>query len=364
MSNAASIAVDTKPIRVALAGVGNCAGSLIEGVYFYKANPGITQGLLFPTIGGYSVSDIEFVIGFDVSALKVGKPIAEAIYANPNNFVRNGVSEIHSPATVYRGPTLDGIPNHLAKYIPESPDAVSDVATLLAQSRADVLLCLLPTGSHEAAKFYAKVAAETNCGFVNCIPSIIAQDTAFEELFKTKGLPLLGDDIKSQLGTTILHRSLLHMLEMRGADLLRTTQINIGGNTDFANFVHRAESKLISKRKSLQRYAEENIHVGHHYDPTQGPLKTALIEIEAQVFGNSTVKISVQLRSDDKPNSAGSICDLVRIAKTALDRNIGGVIDASAFYMKSPPNPMDDLDALKMVIEVWGDTNTSEENLI
>jgi myo-inositol-1-phosphate synthase len=179
-----------------------------------------------------------------------------------------------------------------------------------------------------------------------------------QERFRQRQLPLLGDDIKSQIGTTILHRALLHLLESRGAALHMTSQVNIGGNTDFANFVQRAESKLISKRKSLARYLRQDteFHVGHHYDPTKGPLKNAYIEIEAAVFGGSPVKISIKLESDDKPNSAGSVVDLIRIAKGALDNQMGGLIsDASAFYFKSAPAPMDDLDALEMIRHNWVD---------
>jgi myo-inositol-1-phosphate synthase len=208
----------------------------------------------------------------------------------------------------------------------------------------------------EATEFYSRAALKAGCAFINCIPTVLAQRKDVQELYRKGQLPLLGDDIKSQIGTTILHRALLHLLESRGATLNKTSQVNIGGNTDFANFVYRAESKLVSKRKSLSRYLNEktDFHVGHHYDPTKGPLKNAFIEIEAAVFGGSPVKISVKLESDDKPNSAGSVADLIRIARGALDKHMGGYIpDACAFYFKSPPTPMDDLEALELIRENW-----------
>jgi myo-inositol-1-phosphate synthase len=218
-----------------------------------------------------------------------------------------------------------------------------------------VLVNLLPTGSIEATEYYAQAALEAGCAFVNCIPTVLAQRFEVQQRFQERGLPLLGDDIKSQIGTTILHRALLHLLEARGTTLTTSSQINIGGNTDFANFVHRAETKLISKRKSLARYVEGAAsHVGHHYDPTRGPLKNAFIDIEAYVFGGSPLKIAVRLESDDKPNSAGSIVDLIRLAQGARDRKLGGIIpEACAFYMKSPPIEMDDLQALERIRQQW-----------
>ena len=348
--------INSRGIRVAIAGLGNCAASLIEGLYYYRQNPDQDAGLLFPNLCGYSVRNIEVVLAFDVSQAKVGRPIREAIYQSPNNFVRIPGVQVDNCALVLRGPTLDGNPEHLARFVTESLDEPVDVAAVLAENGVEILVNLLPTGSLEATEFYARMALEAGCAFINCIPTILAQRTEIQELYCQKGLPLLGDDIKSQIGTTILHRALLHLLETRGATLNKTSQVNIGGNTDFANFVYRAESKLISKRKSLARYIHEDtdFHVGHHYDPTKGPLKNAFIEIEAGVFGGSPVKISVKLESDDKPNSAGSVVDLIRIAKGALDKQLGGYIsDACAFYFKSPPQPMDDLEALDLIQKNW-----------
>jgi myo-inositol-1-phosphate synthase len=349
---------DSNHIRVAIAGLGNCAASLIEGIQYYRQDPESNEGLLFPHLACYSVHDIEVVAAFDISSLKVNKLVKQAIYEPPNNFVRLPDVSLDTEACVYRGPTLDGNPEHLARFVPESSEEPVDVVSVLKDNAVDVLVNLLPTGSFEATEFYAQRALEAGCAFINCIPTVLAQRPEVQAQFREKQLPLLGDDIKSQIGTTILHRALLHMLESRGATLHKTSQVNIGGNTDFANFVQRAESKLVSKRKSLARYLHEDtaFHVGHHYDPTKGPLKNAFIEIEAGVFGGSPVKLSIKLESDDKPNSAGSIVDLIRIAKGALDHQMGGLIpDACAFYFKSAPTPLDDLEALEMIRHNWVD---------
>ncbi len=344
-----------KRIRVAIAGLGNCAASLIEGLSFYRENPHINTGLLFPILRGYSVRDIDVVAAFDISCAKVGLAVREAIYQAPNNFVHIEGIHVDSDAHVFRGPTLDGNPEHLACFVEESSQEVADVVSILREYNVDVLVNLLPTGSVQATEFYALAALDAHCAFVNCIPTVLAQRADMQEKYMQHHLPLLGDDIKSQIGTTILHRSLLHMLESRGAHLNKTSQVNIGGNTDFANFVYRAETKLVSKRKSLARYVQGvESHVGHHYDPTRGPLKNAFIEIDASVFGGSSVKISVRLESDDKPNSAGSVADLVRLARSALDQHVAGPIpEVCSFYMKSPPTEMDDLQALELIMEKW-----------
>lgn len=347
--------MENKKINIAIAGVGNCAASLIEGLYYYRQNPDVDSGLLFPSISGYTVRDIEIKAAFDIADCKVGQPLQEAIYQAPNNFVRHDGLRVNNNAPVFRGPTLDGNPEHLAKFVHESTANPVDVAAVLQEYQVDILVNLLPTGSHQAAEFYQQAALKAGCAFINCIPTVLAQRQDIQEAFKEKNLPVFGDDIKSQLGTTILHRSLLQMLELRGASVEKTSQINIGGNMDFANFVYRAESKLVSKRKSLNRYLKDvDYHVGHHYDVTKGPLKNAFIEIDASVFGGSPVKISVKLESDDKPNSAGSVVDLIRLAKVALDRQAGGFIpEVCAFYFKSPPAEIDESYAIKMIKENW-----------
>jgi myo-inositol-1-phosphate synthase len=345
-------------IKIAIAGLGNCAGALIEGISFYRQNPDVTDGLLFPVLNGYAVQDVEIVAAFDISALKVGRPLNIALYQPPNNFVRLPSVKVESTLLVQRGPTLDGNPEHLAKLVKQSTASPVDVVSALKDCHAEILVNLLPTGSVQASEFYANAALEAGCAFINCIPTILAQRQDMQDRFVQKHLPLLGDDIKSQIGTTILHRSLLHMLESRGASLQKSSQVNIGGNTDFANFVYRAETKLVSKRKSLSRYmnGKTESHVGHHYDPTKGPYKNAYIEIEAAVFGGSPVHISVKLESDDKPNSAGSVIDLIRFAKGALDRKKGGYIpEVCAYYFKSPPEQIDDLQALSEIRAKWAE---------
>lgn len=342
-------------IRVAIAGIGNCASALVHGIAHYRRDPSRHEGLLFPSLAGYRVGDIEIVAAFDVARAKVGRPLGEAIDQPPNNFT--GIPGVRPDpgVIVQRAPTLDGNPPHLALLAPESTEPPVDVAAVLAERRVEVLLNLLPTGSLAATELYARAAIEAGCAFVNAIPTPLAQRADFQAQFAARGLPLFGDDIKSQMGTTILHRALLALLELRGSTLRKTTQVNIGGNTDFANFVHRAESKLVSKRKSLARFIRDGeVHVGHHYDPTRGPLKNAHIEIESTVFGGSPVKISVRLESDDKPNSAGSLVDLIRLARGARDRGLGGLIpEACAFYMKSPPVELLDGEALARLHRRW-----------
>ena len=345
-----------KAVRLAIAGIGNCASSLIEGISYYREHAEDERGLLFPILGGYSVRDIDIVAAFDISREKVGHPLSQAILQPPNNFVRiPGEMKVDDRIVVQRGPTLDGNPPHLALLVPESSAPAVDVAAVLRASHADVMLNLLPTGSVEATAYYAQCALEAGCSFVNCIPTIVAQRPEIQEQFRQKKLIILGDDIKSQLGTTILHRTLLQMVQLRGAKLVKTSQVNIGGNTDFANFVYRAETKLVSKRKSMAGLlGEAAFHVGHHYDATKGPLKNAFIDIDASVFGGSAVKISVKLESDDKPNSAGSVVDLIRLAKAAVDAGRGGIIaEACAFYMKSPPVEMDEDEALRLIQQNW-----------
>ena len=341
-------------IRLAIAGVGNCAGSLVEGIAYHRER-NETQGLLFPSLAGYAVGDIKVVAAFDVARDKVGRPLCEAIHQPPNNFVRIPQVKVRESTVVMRAPSMDGNPVHLARLVPESPTRPVDVAAILRGSRAHVLINLLPTGSLEASAFYAQAALAAGCAFVNCIPTVLAQRPEIQEMFRRKDIPLFGDDIKSQLGTTILHRSLLQMLRLRGACPIRSSQINVGGNTDFANFVYRAETKLASKRKSMATLVgDAESHVGHHYDLTRGPYKHAFIDIAASVFGGSTVNVSVRLESDDKPNSAGCVVDLIRIAKAALDRGVGGIVpEACAFYMKSPPVEMGEFEALRRLEDTW-----------
>ena len=343
-------------IRIAVIGVGNCAGSLIEGLHHYRNQPE-APGLLFPRLGGYTVGDIAVVCAFDIAEGKIGKEVGRAIYAKPNNFVRLGVENLEEKATVHRGPTLDGNPEHLQVFVTESSEEPVNVVDILRRERVDIVVNFLPTGSVEATEHYGLAALEAGAAFVNCIPTIFAQRADVQAMFAAKNLPVLGDDVKSQVGSTIIHRTLLNMLLHRGAVITRTSQVNVGGNTDFANFVHRAETKLVSKRKSLAAFVNDDTpsHVGHHYDPTQGPLKRTSFIIDAEVFGGSKVSLVVQLQSDDKPNCSGSVIDLVRIAKYEKDQCNGGVIDdGCAYYVKSQPTPMSDDSAYEAVNRRWG----------
>jgi myo-inositol-1-phosphate synthase len=345
----------TRQISVAVVGIGNCAGSLIEGLNYYRNNS-TNEGLLFPILGGYGISDINIVCGFDIADGKVNRPLSAAIYCTPNNFFRLSDVSVQEEGLVYRGPTLDGNPDHLKKFVVESHEAPVDVVDKLKHHKVDVLVNLLPTGSDEATRFYAESALQAGCAFINCIPTEYAQIPANIARFEEKKLPLIGDDIKSQVGSTIIHRSILDMLLSRGAKISKSSQLNMGGNTDFANFVYRAHTKLISKYKSLSLFIDEDTpnHIGHHYDPTKGPFKKTLFDIEALVFGGSKVKISIQLESDDKPNSAGSIIDLVRISQCEKEKGNGGcVYEACAYYTKSAPKPLKDKEALELVRRMW-----------
>jgi myo-inositol-1-phosphate synthase len=343
-----------KNINVAIVGIGNCAGSFIEGITYYSKSSS-NDGLLFPVLGNYRPSNINIVAGFDVNKDKVNKPICNAIYASPNNFNRLGI-KVELEGIVYRGPTLDGNPSHLAKLVDESDEKVVDVVKILKEFNVDVLVNLLPTGSVEATEYYGNCALEAGCAFINCIPTIYAQREDVQQKFKDKHLPLIGDDIKSQVGSTILHRAILNMLKDRGATITKSSQVNIGGNTDFLNFVYRAETKLVSKYKSLKMFISDNVpnHIGHHYDPTKSAFKKALFDIEAIVFAGSKVKISVQLESDDKPNSSGSVLDLIRIAMYEKEKGNGGVVmEACAYYTKSAPTQLEDRVAYDAVKKKW-----------
>ena len=346
-------------IKVALVGVGNCSGSLIEGLAFYGEQK-TEEGLLFPVLGGYRLEDIEIVCAFDISKDKVDHVLEEAIYAKPNNFQRIDGVKVDQKAPVYRGPTLDGNPDHLKVFVTELEESPCDVTATLKKHEVDIVVNLLPTGSDEATEFYGTAALDAGCAFINCIPTIYAQREEVQKKFADKKLPVIGDDIKSQVGSTIIHRSILTMLHDRGAIITKSSQINIGGNTDFANFVYRAHTKLVSKFKSLSQFISPGTpnHIGHHYDLTKGPFKKTLFDIEATVFAKSKVKISVQLESDDKPNSAGSVIDLIRIAQHEKVQGNGGcVYDACAYYNKSAPTQMLDREAYGKIKQKWGENN-------
>ncbi len=344
-----------KKIRVALAGVGNCASSLVQGIRFYRdASPDtFVPGLMHVELGGYHVRDIEFSAAFDVNVLKVGRDLGEAIAAAPNNTVR--FAEVPALGVlVQRGPTLDGVGKYLRDVVAESPAPAEDVAATLRRTGTDVLVNYLPVGSEQATRWYAEQALAAGCAFVNCIPVFIASSEDWRRRFEARGLPIVGDDIKSQVGATIVHRVLTNLFRERGVRLDRTYQLNFGGNTDFMNMLERErlESKKISKTQAVtsqlgQPMLAENVHVGpSDYVPWLTDRKWCHIRMEGTTFGNVPIQCEVKLEVWDSPNSAGVVIDAVRCAKLALDRGIGGaLLGPSSYFMKSPPQQWTDDEA-------------------
>jgi myo-inositol-1-phosphate synthase len=354
----------SKTVRVAIAGVGNCASSLVQGVRYYRSASAdaFVPGLMHVDLGGYHVGDVEFAAAFDVDQNKVGKDLAEAIYAQPNNTYKFadvppvGVS-------VSRGPTMDGLGKYVSEIVTEAEDRPVDVAAVLRESQADVLVNYLPVGSDAAAKWYAEQALAAGCGFVNCIPVFIASRPEWQERFAARGLPIIGDDIKSQVGATITHRVLTRLFRERGVKLERTYQLNFGGNTDFLNMLERSrlESKKISKTNAVTSQLEydlgaENVHVGpSDHVPWLGDRKWAYIRMEGTTFGDVPLNLELKLEVWDSPNSAGVVIDAVRCVKLALDRGIGGPLLApSAYLMKSPPQQYTDDEARELIEEFIG----------
>jgi myo-inositol-1-phosphate synthase len=341
-------------VRVAVVGVGNCASSLVQGVAFYRdaTDEGI-PGLMHTRLGPYHVGDLDFVAAFDVARGKVGHDLARAIVAEPNNTeVFADVPELG--VVVRRGPTLDGIGKYLRDLVEETDDPPVDVAAALRSARADVLVSYLPVGAERATRWYAEQALAAGCAFVNCIPSFIASDPAWAERFAAKGLPLIGDDIKSQVGATILHRVLANLFRERGVRVDRTYQLNFGGNTDFMNMLERERltSKKLSKTRAVtsqlrEALPEADVHVGpSDHVPWLTDRKFAYIRLEGTTFGNVPLNCEVKLEVWDSPNSAGVVIDAVRCAKLALDRGIGGaLVGPSSYFMKSPPRQFTDDEA-------------------
>jgi myo-inositol-1-phosphate synthase len=346
-------------IRVAIAGVGNCASSLLQGVEYYRdADPTETvPGLMHVSLGGYHVHDVEFVAAFDVDAAKVGLDLGKAIFAGQNNTIRfASVGDIG--VTVQRGPTFDGLGKYYRQTIEESPAEPVDVVSVLRSSQADVLVAYLPVGSEVAQKHYASACLEAKVAFVNAIPVFIASDPAWAQRFVDAGVPIIGDDIKSQVGATIVHRMLARLFEDRGLVLDRTYQLNVGGNMDFKNMLERErlESKKISKTQSVTSQidngiAADDVHIGpSDHVAWLDDRKWAYIRLEGRNFGDVPLNIELKLEVWDSPNSAGVIIDAIRCAKLALDRGIGGPLDGpSAYFMKSPPVQYHDDDAHQMV---------------
>ncbi|MBN8882807.1 myo-inositol-1-phosphate synthase [Salana multivorans] len=344
-------------IRVAIAGVGNCASSLVQGVEFYKdADPnGSVPGLMHVQFGEYHVGDLEFVAAFDVDAKKVGQDISAAIVSSENNTIK--IADVPPlGVTVQRGPTLDGLGKYYRETIEESDAEPVDVAQVLRDAEVDVLVCYLPVGSEEAAKFYAQAAIDAGVGFVNALPVFIAGTKEWADKFEAAGVPIVGDDIKSQVGATITHRVLARLFEERGVVLDRTYQLNVGGNMDFKNMLERdrLESKKVSKTQAVTsnikdgplagKKDDRNVHIGpSDYVAWLDDRKWAYVRLEGRAFGEVPLNLEYKLEVWDSPNSAGIIIDAVRAAKIALDRGIGGpILSASSYFMKSPPEQYDD----------------------
>jgi myo-inositol-1-phosphate synthase len=348
-------------IKVAIAGVGNCASALVQGVEYYRGREAAAQdGIMRPNIGGYRCGDIEFVAAFDVDRRKVGRPLEEAIFAKPNcTRVFQSALPV-SNVIVQAGPILDGVPAHMADY----PDDAAfrpvdleptDIAAALRGSGAEVLLCYLPVGSEQAVMHYAQACLDARIAMINCVPVFLASDRSWAERFRAAGVPIIGDDIKSQVGATIMHRTLVRLFSDRGVAIDHTYQLNTGGNTDFLNMLarNRLKWKKVSKTESVQSQLDErldprDIHVGpSDYVPWQRDNKVCFIRVEGRGFGGAPIELEMRLSVEDSPNSAGVVIDAIRCVKLALERGQAGPLVApSAYYMKSPPRQLRDSIAL------------------
>jgi myo-inositol-1-phosphate synthase len=347
--------MNDKKIRVAIIGAGNCASSLVQGIAFYRdaREDEFVPGLMHVSLGGYHVNTIEISAAFDVNATKVGRDVSEALLAQPNNTCK--FAEIPTTGiTVQRGPTLDGLGTYLSQVITESTSKPVNVARILQETQTDVLVSYLPVGSQKATEFYAEQALAAGCAFVNCIPVFIASQETWRQRFEKRRIPLIGDDIKSQVGATITHRILANLFRERGVRLDRTYQLNFGGNTDFLNMLERErlESKKISKTNAVISQLDHalpngNAHVGpSDYVPWLLDRKFCYIRMEGTTFGNVPLNCELKLEVWDSPNSAGVVIDAIRCAKLALDRGIGGALTSPAsYFMKSPPQQYTDSEA-------------------
>jgi len=348
-------------VNVAIIGVGNCASSLVQGVHYYKKakENEFVPGLMHVNLGGYHISDINFVAAFDIDKNKVGKDIAQAIFTSPNNTFK--FCEV--PATgvkVQRGMTHDGLGHYLSQIIEKAPGPTADIVKILKDTKTDVVINYLPVGSEEATKWYVEQVLAAGCGLINCIPVFIAREKYWQRRFEQKGLPVIGDDIKSQVGATIAHRVLTRLFRDRGVRLERTYQLNFGGNTDFYNMLERSrlESKKISKTNSVTSQLDyqldpDDIHVGpSDYVPWLQDRKFCHIKMEGRTFGDVPLNLELKLEVWDSPNSAGVVIDAIRCCKLALDRKLKGALEApSSYFMKSPPVQYTDDRAHQMVEE-------------
>jgi len=352
--------MSSSKVRVGIVGVGNCASSFVQGLSYYRDAKGNepVPGLMNVELGGYHIGDIEIASAFDVNASKVGRDVSEAIFAEPNNTQRFAPVPM-SGIAVNRGRTLDGLGKYLRDEIDESPEEEANVTEILRRSRTDVLVSYLPVGSQRATEWYAERALEAGCAFVNCIPVFIASNPEWRRRFEERGLPIVGDDIKSQVGATIVHRMLANLFRERGVRLDRTYQLNFGGNTDFQNMLERErlESKKISKTQAVSSQLDiplpaGDIHVGpSDHVPWLTDRKWAYIRMEGTAFGGVPLNVELKLEVWDSPNSAGIVIDAVRCAKLAMDRKIGGALTGpSSYFMKSPPQQFTDNEARERTI--------------
>lgn len=359
--------MENKKVRTAVIGVGNCAAALVQGVHYYQnaQDDAVIPGLMHPVLGGYHIRDIEFSAAIDISRLKVGKDLSQAIWENPNNTIRFAeVPNLDVP--VSRGMTHDGLGKYLNQKIEKAPGPTDDIVKILQDTGTDVVINFLPVGSEMATKWYVEQVLDAGCGFVNGIPVFIATSEYWSKRFLDRGLPIIGDDVKSQVGATIVHRVLANLFQDRGVKLDRTYQLNFGGNMDFYNMLdrERLESKKISKTQAVTsqldyQLGEGNIHVGpSDYVPWLTDRKWANIRIEGSGFGDVPLNLELKLEVWDSPNSAGVIIDAVRCAKIAMDRGLAGPLEGpSAYFMKSPPVQYNDDIARQKVEDFISDRN-------
>ena len=351
----------SRKVRVAIIGVGNCASSFVQGIHYYQDAPVDTQvpGLMHVNLGGYHVGDIEIVAAFDIDKNKVGKDVAEAIFTQPNNTYKFAEVPL-TGVKVHRGMTHDGLGKYLSKIIQKAPGPTDDVAGILKATKADVVINYLPVGSEEATKWYVEQILDAGCAMVNCIPVFIAREKYWQKRFEERGLPIIGDDIKSQVGATITHRVLTRLFEDRGVRLDRTYQLNFGGNTDFLNMLERErlESKKISKTRAVTSQLDyelppDAVHVGpSDYVPWLTDRKWCYIRMEGTTFGGVPLNLECKIEVWDSPNSAGVVIDAIRCCKLGLDRGLSGTLEApSAYFMKSPPVQYSDDEARRLTEE-------------
>jgi myo-inositol-1-phosphate synthase len=348
----------SEKVRVAIVGVGNCANSFVQGVHHYRdADPALqVPGLMHVDLGGYHVSDIEFTAAFDIDSKKVGLDLGEAIWAGENNTIKFAEVPTRLGVPVHRGMTHDGLGKYLKQKIEKAPGETADIVEILRSTHTDVVVSYLPVGSEQATKWYVEQILEAGCGFVNCIPVFIAREDYWDKRFQKAGLPIIGDDIKSQVGATIVHRTLARLFADRGVKMLRTSQLNVGGNMDFFNMLERErlESKKISKTNAVTSIMDHelpagDVHVGpSDYVPWLTDRKWAHIRVEGQAFGDVPLNLELKLEVWDSPNSAGIVTDAVRCCKLALNHGLSGQIDGpSSYLMKSPHNQRPDDQARK-----------------